>query len=30
LKLRLRNDKSLPGHGSANVPPAPRAVRNRP
>ena len=29
MKLRLRNDKSLPGHGSSNVPAAPRPVRNR-
>jgi len=30
MKLRLRNDKSLPGHGSANVPATSRAVRDRP
>lgn len=30
LKLRLRNGKSLPGHGSRNVPGTARAVRNRP
>lgn len=29
LKLRLRNDKSLAGHGSRHVPTPSRAVRNR-
>jgi len=30
LKLRLRNDKSLPAHGPRDVPAAPRAIRSRP
>lgn len=30
LKLRLRNDKNLAGHGSCDVPTPARAVRNRP